>query len=254
MSTSNGDTLVMDSREMYRQIVEYSFETTIIHADHKVLYINQSGADFLRSNKESIIGANVLDIFLEDAKSSIEERIRLNIEHNIIGELIELKVMRFDGTLVDVELYCHPVQFGQQKAVQSILRDITPRIEAEKKLKKLMNEVSTPIVPVSDGISVIPLVGSIDEDKAIQLLDFIPSKIQNENLNYLILDFSGTYNLDETVVDFLFKINSIMKLLGIRPILTGIRPELAYKAVEMGQDFSSIKTMKNVKEALRILK
>jgi rsbT co-antagonist protein RsbR len=245
--------LVIDKEDMYRKIVEYSFETTVIHADHKILYINQSGADFLRGTKKGIIGLSILDVFLKESQDLIKERIRKASIENQIGELIEQKIIKLDGTLVDVELYCHPVIFGEKKAIQSIVRDITSRKEAERKLKQVMNEVTTPIVPVSDGIAVIPIVGLIDEDKANQLLNCIPPRLQMHTLNYLIIDFSGIYNLDPTVVDFLFKINSIMKLLGISPVVTGLRPELARKAVEIGHDLSSLTTMSNVKQALHKL-
>lgn len=39
-------TETIEKENMYRQIVENTFETVIIHADHKILYINQSGAVF----------------------------------------------------------------------------------------------------------------------------------------------------------------------------------------------------------------
>lgn len=113
-----------------------------------------------------------------------------------------------------------------------------------------MNEIATAIVPVSEGIAVLPLVGFIDEDRAIQLVELIPQKIQVFNLAHLIIDFSGVFNIDTTVIDLLYKINSILKLLGISPICTGIRPELALKAVETCKDITRLHTMTHVQQAL----
>ncbi|MGM7700456.1 PAS domain S-box protein [Pseudalkalibacillus sp. Hm43] len=248
----------IDPEDMYRQIVEYTYETTVIHADLRVLYINQFGADFLKAPKDEIIGANVLDIFREGHDQElIEDRIRLNQEENIIGELIDIQIFKCDGTLVDVELYCHPVMFGEQFAIHSTLRDITSRKKAEKQLEKISTEVveiSSPIVPVSEGIAIIPLIGYFDQEKVDHLLDFIPHKLAKHQLKYLIIDFSGIYQMNKDVVAFLFKINSILRLLGIYPVLTGIRPELAHKAVQLGEDMSKIRTIRNVKEALSQLR
>ncbi len=249
----NDEISVIQKEAMYQQIVEYSFETTVIHSRHKVLYINQSGADFLRAPKESIIGANILDLFMNDYKDIIVERIRRNEEENIVGQLIETKVYRMDGTLVDVELYCHPVVYGETKAIQSIVRDITPRKEAQRKLKQVIDEVSIPIVPVFEGIAVLPLVGVMDHERSEQVLDSLPKKIQGHKLTHLIIDVSGVYNFDEVVAQFLYKINAIMRLLGITLIYTGFRPELAQKAVQTGIEILSVKTMTNVKMALRML-
>lgn len=249
----NNNLTVNEKEEMYRQIVEYSIETTVIHCNQKILYINESGADFFRATKNNLIGANIVDVFTDEYKEFIVERIRKGTEERQIGELIETPVYRADATIVEVELYCHPVMFGETEAIQSILRDITPRKVAEKKLKQVKNEVATPIVPVYEGIAVLPLVGEFDEDRTIQLLNIIPRKIGSYHLDYLIIDMSGIYNFDDIVGEFLYKINSIMGLLGISLYYTGIRPELARKAVELRIDISSLNTMPNVKQALNHL-
>lgn len=244
----------IEKEELYRQIVEYSFETTIIHANHQVLYINETGANFLRGKKEDIVGGNVLSIIQDDSKAAIRTRIQKVMDENKPAELIEQTMIRLDGTLVDVEVNCTPVIFGNKRAIQSVLRDITKRRETDQRLKEITSEifaVSTPIVPVSDGIAVIPIVGQICEERTAQLLDSIPANIQNHpNTNILIIDFSGIYNLDEVVVDFLFKINSILRMLGVQPVLTGIRPELAKMAVTIGRSWSGIQTFGNIKLAL----
>jgi rsbT co-antagonist protein RsbR len=241
---------------MYRQIVESSAETIIMHADYKVLYINESGAKFLRAAKEDIIGACVLDIFQEDCKAVIKERIQKSIVENEPGELIEQTIFRLDGTLVDVEMNCNPIMFDDKKAVQSVLRNITQRKETERTLKKALQEISTlsaPLVPVIEGIAVLPLVGSIDSYRAKYLLDDIPSKIKQQSVACLIIDFSGIYTLDTMVTDYLFKINDVLHLLGVRSIITGIRPELAQIAVQLGVDLSSVPTFATVKQALHYL-
>jgi rsbT co-antagonist protein RsbR len=241
---------ILEKEEMYSQIIEYSVETIVIHADHKILYINESGAKNLRGTKDEIIGSCLLDRFREESKQAIKERIRNSITDNLPGELIEEKMFRLDGSLVDVELYCHPVIFGDKRAIQTTLRDITKRKEEEQQHKREINEVSAPIVPVFDGISVLPLVGSIDSDRARQLLENIPSEIQKQNVQVIIIDFSGIYNFDEVVTDYLLKINTVMGLLGVRCIMTGIRPKFAQLATELGVNLSSAQTMATVKLAL----
>ncbi|WP_088006464.1 PAS domain S-box protein [Indiicoccus explosivorum] len=239
-----------EREEMYRQIVECSYETTIIHADHKVLYINEPGAAFLGAPKEEIIGANVIEIFPVSIRESIAKRIQRVAGENEVGELLEAVLFKADGTLADVELYCHPTTFGDRPAIQSIVRDVSERKAAEKRLRKSVIEVGTPVVPVSEGISVVPFVGDMDEMRIAHLLEMIPKQVQGKQLNYLILDFSGIYTIDDTVVDFMYKIDSTLKLLGVSPVCTGLRPEMAKKAVEACDGIASLRTMATVKQAL----
>ncbi len=130
----NSSNLMLQSENMYTQIIDYSVETIIIHVDYKILYINQSGVKFLRGSKENIIGSNLLSIFKDEKKSEIIDRIQKAMSSKEPADLIEQTITRFDESIVEVEHYCHPVLFGGRKAMQSVLRDITKRKDAERRL------------------------------------------------------------------------------------------------------------------------
>ncbi|MFC3038713.1 PAS domain S-box protein [Virgibacillus xinjiangensis] len=252
-SEADGSSNLHIEEEMYRQIVEYSYETTIIHSNHEILYINQSGADFIGLPKEEIIGSNIIEIFTQPYREYAIDRFRQCTEEDKVGDLVETTIHKADGSTVDVELFCHPVMFGKTKAIQSTIRDITPRKEAQKQLRQIKSEVATPIVPIHDEISVLPLVGNMDEDRLELLLDIIPRKIEGQELQYLIIDLSGAYSIDTNVIDFVYRINSISTLLGVTTVYTGIRPDLTKNAVDAYIDTSNILTMSNVKQALKKL-
>jgi PAS domain S-box-containing protein len=254
MQHSSDKSLTASEKEaIYRQIVEYSLEPTIVHSHYKVLYINKAGAEFFKTDKDGIIGASIVEIFTEEYRQLITERVRAGTEERKIGGLMETAIRRSDGTIVDVELYSHPVVFGETEAIQSVIRDISGQKRLERNLMELKNEIATPVVPVSEGIAVLPLVGSMDVDRCKQLLDIIPTKVQGHELQFLIIDISGIYTIDGIVIDHLYKINAVLKMLGISPVFTGLRPELAQKAVEVCPDIASLTTMATVKQALRKL-
>ncbi|UXH46515.1 PAS domain S-box protein [Rossellomorea vietnamensis] len=235
----------------YKEVMEYSRDPLIIHTDYKVLYINHAAEEFFRSTKESMMGASPLDIFQESSKAAISRRIQS--AYGKPADVIEETVFRMDGTRVEVELYCHPVKFGDTKAIQTYVWDITSRKETEKNqhdMNEEINELSATIVPLIDDVAVLPLRGKINQVKAMTLLDLIPGKVRDQNVNRLIIDFSGVYTLDRMVIDYLFKITNVLSLLGVHSIISGIRPELAVEAIEVGVDLSTIPTVANVKEAL----
>jgi PAS domain S-box-containing protein len=231
--------------------MEYSLEPLIIHSNHKIIYINHAAEEFFRATKEEVIGASPLDIFQETSKAAIKERIESAYEQP--AEVIEETVYRMDGTTVDVELYCHPLLVGETKAIQSSVKDITKRRETEQTQKEMIreiNDLSATIVPLLSGIAVLPLVGSIDEVRAKHLLEDVPAKAKKQDVNCLIIDFSGIYKLDSIVTEHLFKISSVLSMLGIQSIITGLRPELAMSAIQLGVTLDSIPKMSTVKDAL----
>lgn len=253
MKQSNPNLSDKEKIELYHQVIEYALETTIIHSNQRVLYINEPGAKFLKAKREDLIGANVVDVFTERYRDYIVKRIRKGTEDRVVGELVETTIYRADGTTVDVELFCHPVMYGEIEAIQSTIRDISPRKEAEAALEKVMREVATPIVPVHDGIAIIPLIGELNEFRTQELIDIIPKKIQGYDLDYLIIDLSGIYSIDKVAAEFTYKIDAMMQLLGVELIFTGFRPELAKRSVETNISHGTLRTMSHVKEALRQL-
>ncbi|WP_394188166.1 ATP-binding protein [Paenisporosarcina quisquiliarum] len=136
---------------LYARIIEYSVETVIIHSDYKILYINQSGANLLKGNKEDLIGMNVLSVFREESKEKIKHRIANGMLDQSPSDLVEETIFCSDGTSVEIELYCHPIQFGGRKCIQTVLRDISTRKEAERLLNDREKLVS--IGQIAAGIA-----------------------------------------------------------------------------------------------------
>jgi rsbT co-antagonist protein RsbR len=126
--------------------------------------------------------------------------------------------------------------------------------ELLSKTKMELRELSTPIVPIQNGLAVLPLIGSIDADRTEHLMNNLLPKIPSMDIENLIMDFSGIVAIDTEIASHIFNVYRVLGLLGINVIVTGLRPELAISAVSEGIDFSSIRTFANVKQAIESIK
>ncbi|ESU33861.1 hypothetical protein G3A_04265 [Bacillus sp. 17376] len=127
----------------------------------------------------------------------------------------------------------------------------------ERQTSKLMMEVqeemdilSTPVVPVQENVSVLPLVGKMDYDRARLIMERAIPLVARQKVQCLIIDFSGIVTIDATIAKHILDIHNVLRLLGVDSIATGMRSELAQAAVEGGVDFSNIKTFATVKQAI----
>lgn len=120
-------------------------------------------------------------------------------------------------------------------------------------LKESMNAVAAPIVPIQQGKAVLPLIGHIDTYRANHIMNTVIPKVAEMKINCLIIDFSGIQVIDSFVTSHLFKITATLRLLGIKAMITGIRPVLAETAVRIGIDLSDIETFATVQQALESL-
>lgn len=116
--------------------------------------------------------------------------------------------------------------------------------------KEMINELSAPIMPITDGIGILPLVGEIDTHRARTILESVLEQCSALKLSYLFLDISGVPIVDTMVAYQIFKVIDSTKLLGIETIISGIRPEIAQTVVKLGLDFSNVKTEQSLAKAL----
>ncbi|TYS51202.1 STAS domain-containing protein [Bacillus infantis] len=123
-------------------------------------------------------------------------------------------------------------------------------IETNKKNQRVIMELSSPVVPLQDGIAVLPLVGEIGLDRSDYILNNVIPKISQLNIECLIIDFSALVKIDTEIADRIFNIYHVLALLGINTIFTGIRPDLATTVVNAKINFPSLKTFATVKQAL----
>jgi rsbT co-antagonist protein RsbR len=116
---------------------------------------------------------------------------------------------------------------------------------------ELINELSAPIIPLSDSIGVLPLVGEIDTQRAKYITESILMQSKDYNLTHLFIDLSGVSIIDTMVANQLFQIIDILKLIGVKVYISGIRPEIAQTAIQLGINFHKVPTQATLKQALK---
>ncbi len=104
----------------------------------------------------------------------------------------------------------------------------------------IVQELSSPIIPIYQGILVLPLVGAIDSRRAAQIMEHLLESITTHQANIVMLDVTGVPVIDTSVASYLFQTAQAVRLLGSQVILVGIRPEIAQTMVQLGIDLTKM--------------
>jgi anti-anti-sigma regulatory factor len=105
-----------------------------------------------------------------------------------------------------------------------------------------LQEMSTPLIPITDRIMVMPLIGTVDAERASQVLEVALEGAQRHRAKVVILDITGMKHIDIQVVSSLLNTAAALRLLGAQAVLTGTRPEVAQAMVVLGADLSALVT------------
>ena len=115
----------------------------------------------------------------------------------------------------------------------------------------LIKELSSPVIPIKNGIGVLPLVGNIDTDRATIILETALEQSSAKKLSTLFIDLSAVPVLDTMVAQQLYQLHTALKLIGVHAIFSGIRPELAQTAVSLGINFADMQSYSTLMYALK---
>lgn len=110
--------------------------------------------------------------------------------------------------------------------------------------KKLVENLSVPIIPVNSTIAVLPLIGMIDSYRVNALEEKVLMEISSIKIQTLIIDLSGIAEMELDVLYQFKKILNGINMMGCKAVLTGLRVELVRNIVDSGVDFDSLVEIK----------
>jgi anti-anti-sigma regulatory factor/PAS domain-containing protein len=123
-------------------------------------------------------------------------------------------------------------------------RTETERMAAQETLLRVqaaaLAERSTPLIPISDDVLVMPIIGTIDGERARQILEALVHLNGAVQVRAAIVDITGVESLDTLAANTLIDAARALRLRGVEPILTGVRPGVASLLVSLGVDLSGI--------------
>jgi rsbT co-antagonist protein RsbR len=134
---------------------------------------------------------------------------------------------------------------GEIERVVCTFTDISSRKAAEELARAqavMLEEISTPLVPISNDVVAMPIIGTVDPKRAEMVLDTLLAGIAQKGARVAILDITGVSVVDTQVATTLVRAAQAARLLGAQVVLTGIRGSVAQTLVDLGADLGDLVT------------
>ena len=149
-----------ESEKKYRTVVEISPDGIAIASKGHHVFANQSLARiFALSDPDELLGKPVMDYIHPDYREIVRERIETASKGGTSAPLIEEKMIRADGTVVQTEVAAAPLEYQGEEAVLAIIRDITERKQAEEALGQSEERYRTILEDIEEGYFETDLAG-----------------------------------------------------------------------------------------------
>jgi rsbT co-antagonist protein RsbR len=220
----------------------------VLDADGRYLKVAPTAPNLLYRPGDEVVGrtmheimpAESADFFLDKVREALAARRVVTFEYSLP---IQDQQTFFVGTISPMS----------EDTVIFVARDVSELKRAEARQRAMQEEIiraqqaalaelQTPLVPISDSIMAMPLVGTLDAVRMDRVMTALLEGVQARGVRAAILDITGVPTVNEVVAQSLVAVARAVQLLGAQVILTGLRTEVARTLATLGVDLRGIIT------------
>lgn len=137
------------------------------------------------------------------------------------------------------------------KAMTEARASLEEKLDTIRRQQIAIRDLSAPIIDLWDGILTLPIVGTVDSQRAVDITEKLLQRIADTNAACVIIDLTGVDVVDTMTADHLIKLVKSARLLGTYCVVTGIGPEIARTLVDLGIELDELVTLKRLREGLQ---
>jgi len=131
LERTRAEQALRESEERARSMMESVFEGIGITEQGRFLEMNSELLNITGYTREEMIGREVVDFIVPESRDLVRERMQIGYE-----KAYELRMLRKDGAIVDVEVHGMPIMFRGRPCRGTAVRDITERKKALEALRE----------------------------------------------------------------------------------------------------------------------
>jgi rsbT co-antagonist protein RsbR len=135
--------------------------------------------------------------------------------------------------------------------VEDLKRTVGRALE-HRQQRQQITELSSPVVEIWDGVLLVPLVGTLDDQRAGQMSTALLEAVRRECAQVVLVDITGAAVVDTYTAAHLINTVRSVRLLGAATVVTGVSAHVASDLVKLGVEMEDITTRRRLADGLRL--
>jgi anti-anti-sigma factor len=128
--------------------------------------------------------------------------------------------------------------------------EVERRNNEQARLLDLVQSLELPVIPIGQGVLVMPLVGSLDSRRVEAIQRRLLEAVSHERSHTVVLDVTAISVIDTSVARQLLLTAQAVRLLGARTMLSGISAQVAQTLVTLGVALDDLQPVGDLGQAL----
>lgn len=160
----------------------------------------------------------------------------------ILNQAVKVETDYFSTVLQMVDDWIDPI-------INYLVNEYSGNWEHTVSMQRVaLQELSAPLIPVMKNITIMPLIGTIDTERAKHIMENLLDGVIKHNSEVVLIDITGVPVVDTMVAHHIIQAAEAVRLIGSTCVLVGIRPEIAQTIVNLGIDLSKFRTKSSLRK------
>ncbi len=117
----------------------------------------------------------------------------------------------------------------------------------------LITRLTLPLIPLGNGVVVMPLIGAFDGGRCKELVSMLLNYIEERSARTVLLDLTGVTGFDEALATALRQATDGARLMGAQIALCGVRPDIAESIVHERIHLNGVRHFATMQEGVAAL-
>ena len=145
----------------------------------------------------------------------------------------------------------HNIHELARKKEQESIVELEKKVEVRtEELNSLIQELSSPIIPVLKGILVLPLIGKYNEERLTNMIEKSLVELTRLKAKYLLIDLTGIKNVDPYTIHGIQKLIQSIRLIGGQCFIVGISAELSIQILSSNVKIEGIHSFSSLQQGV----
>jgi len=196
--------------------------------------------------------ANAMKMFLEKVIELIGEDKFFNFRNSVYTCYLKFPIYERLNELNQYKYeYTKPVtEFFEGLTSKIIIELIEKNKEIAKTTMHELEEREAPISEIWDNVLMVSIVGSLDSNRVLKIIDKVLDKLEGKEIKHVIVDIGSIYDVNSEVSRQIVKLNNAIHFMGANAYLTGITSSIAKSLTHLDINLGDIKTFSTTKQAM----
>lgn len=141
-------------------------------------------------------------------------------------------------------------ELARRKEQESIM-ELEKKVEERTvELNSLVQEISSPVIPVLKDILVIPLIGRYNEERMTYMIEKALVELTRLKARYMLIDLTGIKQVDSYSIHGIQKLIQAIRLIGGQCFIVGVSSELSIQILSSNVNLEGIQSFSSLQQGV----